>query len=110
MGGGKSFLQLQAGGKSLAGGPVRRHACNQCGKAFVTPSKLQRHVLSLSGIRPFHCQLCGRNFSQSANLKTHIRNTHSQEDASVLAALSAAIPSHATAYDNPHDDELSPDQ
>ena len=107
---GKAFHPPQI--KSAGGGPSRRHACHQCGKAFVTPSKLQRHVLSHSGIRPFHCPLCGRNFSQSANLKTHIRNTHSEEDPSVIAALSAgaAAAPHATDYDNPHDDELSPDQ
>lgn len=101
------------GSKSISGAPARRHACNQCGKAFVTPSKLQRHVLSHSGIRPFHCRLCGRHFSQAANLKTHIRNTHTDEDPSVIAALSAAVaPIHATAYatsENPLDDELSPD-
>ena len=44
-------------------------------------------------------QLCGRHFSQAANLKTHIRNTHADEDPSVIAALSAAVaPLRATAY------------
>jgi hypothetical protein len=112
--GGKPYLTGSAGSKP-GGGQTRRHACNQCGKAFVTPSKLQRHVLSHSGIRPFHCQLCGRHFSQAANLKTHIRNTHPDEDPAVIAAMSAAMSAvapHATNYassENPLDDELSPD-
>eukprot|EP00095_Tigriopus_kingsejongensis_P010392 snap_masked-scaffold1615_size33485-processed-gene-0.6 protein:Tk10392 transcript:snap_masked-scaffold1615_size33485-processed-gene-0.6-mRNA-1 annotation:"longitudinals lacking" len=53
-----------------------RYRCDICGKGFVTPSKLQRHSYSHSGLRPFHCSFCGKSFSQSANLKTHVRNTH----------------------------------
>ena len=50
--------------------------CEECGKGFITPSKLQRHSYSHSGLRPFQCTICAKSFSQSANLKTHIKNTH----------------------------------
>lgn len=53
-----------------------RYRCVECGKGFITPSKLQRHSYSHTGQRPFHCDVCAKSFSQSANLKTHIRNTH----------------------------------
>ena len=53
-----------------------RYKCEECGKGFITPSKLQRHSYSHSGLRPFQCNICGKSFSQSANLKTHIKNTH----------------------------------
>lgn len=53
-----------------------RYRCAECGKGFITPSKLQRHSYSHSGIRPYTCNFCNKSFSQSANLKTHVRNTH----------------------------------
>ena len=53
-----------------------RYKCEECGKAFITPSKLQRHSYSHSGLRPFQCTICAKSFSQGANLKTHIKNTH----------------------------------
>lgn len=53
-----------------------RYRCVECGKGFITPSKLQRHSYSHTGLRPFHCDICGKSFSQSANLKTHVKNTH----------------------------------
>ena len=56
----------------------------ECGKAFVTPSKLLRHIYSHSGIRPFMCNVCGKSFSQSANLKTHVKNTHPESCTQIL--------------------------
>lgn len=62
----------------------RRYPCMECGKAFVTPSKLLRHIYSHSGIRPFMCNICGKSFSQSANLKTHVKNTHPESCTQIL--------------------------
>ena len=53
--------------------------CGECYKSFITPSKLQRHSLSHSGLQPYQCNICAKTFSQSANLKTHIKNTHSED-------------------------------
>ena len=69
--------QQQSGGR-------RRYPCMECGKAFVTPSKLLRHIYSHSGIRPFMCNICGKSFSQSANLKTHVKNTHPESCTQIL--------------------------
>ena len=74
-GGGSGSILVGEGG--VAGLNNRlRYKCEECGKAFITPSKLQRHSYSHSGLRPFQCNICAKSFSQTANLKTHIKNTH----------------------------------
>ena len=75
-GGGSIGDNPSSGGGVSESDKPRRYACLVCGKAFVTPSKLQRHSFTHSGMRPFQCNVCGKSFSQSANLKTHVRNTH----------------------------------
>lgn len=52
-----------------------QHKCFQCLKCFVSASKLQRHEMVHTGLKPFQCVLCGKAFRQAAHLKTHER-TH----------------------------------
>ncbi|KAL6105417.1 znf770 [Pungitius sinensis] len=54
---------------------VRENRCNICLKHFVSPSKLKRHFLIHTGLRPFRCDICGKTFTQSAHVRTH-RLTH----------------------------------
>ena len=56
--------------------PHYKHECNLCGKRFITPSKLSRHMLSHTGERPHTCQFCLRQFSQLSNMKLHILKIH----------------------------------
>lgn len=66
-----------------------KHECNTCGKRFVTPSKLSRHILSHTGERPHTCQFCFRQFSQFSNMKLHILKIHGVDlDCMVVDPLS----------------------
>ena len=56
-----------------------KYKCEYCSKTFITPSKLQRHSYSHTGLRPFQCNICYKAFSQSANLKTHMKKDHPQD-------------------------------
>eukprot|EP00079_Xenopus_tropicalis_P009132 XP_002932890.1 PREDICTED: zinc finger protein 770 [Xenopus tropicalis] len=52
---------------------IQRHMnkCDQCEKAFPSLSKLRRHYLIHTGLKPFACSECGKKFRQSAHLKRH---------------------------------------
>ncbi|XP_042356816.1 zinc finger protein Xfin-like [Plectropomus leopardus] len=52
-----------------------QHKCFQCLKCFPSASKLQRHEMVHTGLKPFQCVLCGKAFRQAPHLKTHER-TH----------------------------------
>ncbi|XP_061117587.1 zinc finger protein 729-like [Conger conger] len=55
----------------------KTYHCVACPKVFTTPSKLQRHILTHTGQRPFSCYVCGKKFRQLSHMKFHIR-THNQ--------------------------------
>jgi len=58
----------------------QRTECTECGKNFVSDSKLKRHQLVHTKETPFECSVegCGKKFSLDYNLKTHMR-LHSGE-------------------------------
>lgn len=47
------------------------HGCSLCTKAFVSFSKLERHVRTHTGEKPFKCSCCSDAFAQKAGLKIH---------------------------------------
>lgn len=53
----------------------KSHQCLTCLKSFPSPSKLDRHMLSHTGQRPFSCQMCDKSFRQQTHLRVHSR-TH----------------------------------
>lgn len=52
--------------------PARnRKICPFCKKCLETKYKLDRHILTHTGERPFECQDCKAKFNQKSSLKTH---------------------------------------
>ncbi|KAF0044148.1 hypothetical protein F2P81_003306 [Scophthalmus maximus] len=51
------------------------HRCHSCSKCFPSRSKLQRHVMTHTGQRPYNCETCGKRFRQKTHLRIHCR-TH----------------------------------
>ncbi|XP_028252317.1 zinc finger protein 729-like [Parambassis ranga] len=60
--------------KSVLNSRSLTHKCLRCLKCFPSVSKLQRHEMVHTGIKPFHCHLCGKAFRQASHLKTHASN------------------------------------
>lgn len=49
----------------------RKHACEECGKAFPTPSKLVEHKRLHTGERPYECSKCGACFPYKSSITAH---------------------------------------
>ena len=47
-----------------------------CNKTFSRPSRLDTHLLSHTGERPFKCDLCDKDFTRNAHLKRHRQINH----------------------------------
>ena len=56
----------------------KSHQCTQpgCTATFSRPSRLQTHILSHTGDRPFQCDKCDKTFTRNAHLKRHILVNH----------------------------------
>ncbi|XP_034043633.1 zinc finger protein 546-like [Thalassophryne amazonica] len=53
--------------------PQVTHTCSVCGKDFPYASKLQRHLRTHSGERPFPCTMCEKRFPEKGLLLIHER-------------------------------------
>ncbi|XP_012987780.1 gastrula zinc finger protein XlCGF57.1-like isoform X2 [Esox lucius] len=77
------------------------HKCPDCGKDFTQANKLERHLRTHTGERPYQCSVCGMRFNQKGNLKTHFK-VHTGGDPSLLADMEATL-SPSNAADRPLD-------
>ncbi|KAJ8001398.1 hypothetical protein DPEC_G00169100 [Dallia pectoralis] len=66
------------------------HKCLDCGKEFNQPNKLERHMRTHTGERPYQCSVCGMRFNQKGNLKTHFK-VHTGGDPGLLADMEATL-------------------
>lgn len=57
---------------------VNLYSCSYegCNKTFSRPSRLDTHMLSHTGQRPFKCDLCDKDFTRNAHLKRHKQINH----------------------------------
>uniref|UniRef100_A0A3B3C4X7 C2H2-type domain-containing protein n=1 Tax=Oryzias melastigma TaxID=30732 RepID=A0A3B3C4X7_ORYME len=51
----------------------QEYKCETCGKAFQFRSRLLRHMIIHTGVKPFSCHVCGKRFNQKSILIVHQR-------------------------------------
>ncbi len=50
----------------------RNHPCGFCGKMFIRPAELQRHVRTHTGEKPYKCDYCDKAFTTKGNKDKHV--------------------------------------
>lgn len=72
----KSLTEQNSVGEGLVqseeGQSLNKLPCTICGKEFDGLYKLNRHLMSHTGIKQFECETCGKSFSEAYKLKRHL--------------------------------------
>ena len=50
--------------------------CKECGKGFISPSRMREHMNIHLGVKPHMCPHCGKHLSNVSNLQAHTRKLH----------------------------------
>ena len=50
--------------------------CNECGKGFISESRMREHMNIHLGVKPHMCPHCGKHLSNLSNLQAHTRKLH----------------------------------
>mmetsp|Transcript_2972 Transcript_2972/g.4066 ORF Transcript_2972/g.4066 Transcript_2972/m.4066 type:complete len:282 (+) Transcript_2972:114-959(+) len=67
------FKQRQANNRRAQLPKKKWLQCSHCPKLFQNKSRLERHMRSHTGERPFQCSVCGDRFKQKCHLTVHLR-------------------------------------
>ncbi|KAK3920314.1 Zinc finger protein 568 [Frankliniella fusca] len=58
-------------GEKRSSSGSKNHECKECGKTFLTSSRLKTHTLIHTDVKPFVCEVCQGKFRTLSNLLAH---------------------------------------
>lgn len=56
-----------------------RHYCKICGKDYIRPMSLKRHMYTHSDVKPFACNICNYSSIEKYLVKKHMKKKHDLE-------------------------------
>ena len=63
------------------------YSCDECGKCFTHKHHLKIHLVIHSGEKMYECQECQKRFNQASNLNRHKKNTHKDQNLTVVTSV-----------------------
>lgn len=82
------ILQARFGLKRAPNGYRTLLQCPYCEKTWDTNYKLNRHILTHTGARPYECDICQRKFTQKSHMENH-KVVHMDQEAFENPAITA---------------------
>lgn len=55
---------------------IKKYFCHICPKSYFANNKLQKHIRTHTGERPFSCQICDKRFIDKSYIKQHLKTAH----------------------------------
>jgi len=76
-------------------------SCTFCKKRFMTRWKLERHIISHTGAKPYNCIYCPKRFAEKNKLVVHVKN-HKEDFVDLQAVerlIASLLPKRKTSHD-----------